>query len=471
MIDRKFFKGKYWFLPLALIGIVFIGLIGIILISFMSGYYKVQTDYRPAYQEPEIEEGVKTWIKEFVKPGYDVAKSIQQTPDGEYIAVGTLDNEANMNTSVDYLPVSDVYLLKFDSDGNKIWEKIFGGEKAGGAESIQQTIDGGYVIAGGAWDYFGLNTKFDSYIIKTDKDGNKVWEKTFDLFGMNENDIGFSVQQTTDGGYMLGGMTSAYISSKYRDAFLLKTDAYGNKLWEKKYGGDEDEDTRSAQQTSDGGYIIAGTTMSFNSTRPEDENIYIVKTDENGNKLWERAIDAFDKHEQDEADDIQQTSDGGYIIAGGMSSISRGVYAYLLKIDANGNKVWEKTYGNYAGKLVSVQQTSDGGYVATGSIGARQGTGVYLLKTDVNGNKIWEKVFRQNETVQQTPDGRILAISPLGHSVQQTSDGGYVIAGEIDYGFVDLAAPWQDQSNILLIKTDGKGDVYNFSNSFVIESN
>jgi len=220
--------------PVVLIGIVFIGLIGIMLISILSGYYRVQTDYGPAYQEPEIEEGVKTWIKEFVKPGYDVAYSIQQTPDGGYIAVGTLDNEVNVNTSVDYLPVSDVYLLKFDSDGNKTWKKAFGEEKAEGAKSIQQTSDGGYIIAGSAWDYFGLNTKFDVYLIKTDGNGNKVWEKAFDLFGMHENDVAFSVQQTSDGGYVIVGEIDygfVDLAAPWQDQsniFLIKTDGKGN---------------------------------------------------------------------------------------------------------------------------------------------------------------------------------------------------------------------------------------------------
>ncbi len=452
MKNRKFFRGRHWFIPVALIAIIAVSLIT-----------------AEKHPEPEIEEGVKTWVKAFERFGEQSIFSIQQTPDGGYIAAGVLGrNGTESSTGRQF---ADAYLLKLDSDGNVTWEKTIGGNKGSLARDIQQTSDGGYIIVGAVWNYFDLGTEWDVYLVKTDENGNKTWEKAFDLFGMSENDWAWSVQQTSDGGYIIGGWTLAYVVTRLDDAFLLKIDAYGNKLWEKNYGGADIEDTRSAQQTSDGGYIIAGWTSSFNSTKLEDQNVYLVKTDTNGNILWERAIDAFDKHEQDGVLSIQQTSDGGFILAGNTQSVGGvggNLYAYLLKVDNNGNKLWE----NYAseGILRSVQQTSDGGYVVAGdksrsvrqtSDGGCEGKisgkiptedcsfalgGVYLLKMNANGNKIWDKVFRWNETE-----------SNFGYSVQQTSDGGYIIAAEIQYS----SNPWQP--DILLIKTDGNGNIYGYS--------
>lgn len=439
-------------MPLALIGIIVIGVI--IYISYNENLNSNREQFKgEKYQEPIIEEGVKTWIKAFERDGNQAVYSIQQTQDGGYIAAGVLGR--NGTESPTGRQTSDAYLLKLDSDGNVTWEKTIGAGKGSIAHDVQQTRDGGYIVAGVTMDYFDLGTDWDVYLVKTDGSGNKIWEKVFYLFGaVPQNDYAWSVQQTSDGGYIIGGRTNAFLSANMLgEAFLLKTDAYGNKTWEKNYGGNDFEDTRSAQQTSDGGYIIAGDTEPWDSAKPEDTNVYLVKTDADGNKLWERSIDAFDKHEQDTALSIQQTSDGGYILAGSTASVdaSRSPYTYLLKVDKDGTKLWENVYAGGAGTLFSVQQTSDGGYIATGigSYSDEQANDVYLLKTDANGGKMWEKHFRRNETYYYEPGGN------HGRAVQQTSDGGYIIAAE-----VGTASPWQ--SDILLIKTDRNGNVYGY---------
>lgn len=452
MKNWKILKERRWFIPVVLIGIIVVA--GLVILSaYKTPVYVQPTNHGPAYQEQEIEEGVKTWIKAFERYGNQVVYSIQQTSDGGYIAAGTFGRNGTGTPTGHQRP--DVYLLKLDSDGNITWEKTIGAGKGSIAHDVQQTRDGGYIVAGVTMGYFDLGTDWDVYLVKTDESGNKMWEKGFYLFGIvSENDYAWSVQQTSDGGYIVGGRTNAFLSAnRLGEAFLLKTDAYGNKTWEKNYGGNDFEDTRSAQQTSDGGYIIAGDTEPWNSAKPEDTNAYLVKTDADGNKLWERAIDAFDKHEQDGASSIQQTSDGGYILAGHTASVdaSRSPYPYLLKVDKDGNKVWENTYTGQGGGLASVQQTSDGGYIATGvgSYSDEDANDAYLLKTDASGGKMWEKHFRRNETYYYEPGGN------HGRSVQQTSDGGYIIAAE-----AYTANPWQ--SDILLIKTDGNGNVYGY---------
>ena len=252
----------------------------------------------------------------------------------------------------------------------------FGGTSEDYGYSVQQTTDGGYVIAGST-SSFGAGES-DVYLIKTDANGNSVWSKTF---GGDSSDYGYSVQQTSDGGYIIAGYTESF-GARYGDVYLIKTDGNGNLLWQKKFDGICIDYGRSVQQTSDGGYIIAG----YGGYANGYYDVYLIKTDANGNSAWTKT---FGRSDWDYGYSVQQTTDGGYIIAGSTYSYGAGSDVYLIKTDASGNQTWYKTYGgsNYDGGY-SVQQTSDGGYIIagyTGSFGAGN-SDVYLIKTDANGN-------------------------------------------------------------------------------------
>jgi hypothetical protein len=206
----------------------------------------------------------------------------------------------------------------------------------------------------------------DIFLIKTDVNGNIIWAKTY---GETGGDYASSVQQTSDDGYIVAGSMS--------DVFLIKTDANGNIIWAKTYGGTSWDYAYSVQQTSDGGYIVAGVTYSFGAG---SWDIFLIKTDANGNVVWAKT---YGGTSWDYAYSVQQTSDGGYIVAGWTDSFGAG-YAdiFLIKTNANGNISWAKTYGGTGGDYASsVQQTSDGGYIVAGSM-----NDVFLIKTDANGN-------------------------------------------------------------------------------------
>ncbi len=163
-----------------------------------------------------------------------------------------------------------------------------------------------------------------------------LWTKAFG--GTNE-DYGRSVQETSDGGYIIAGYTKSFGAGSY-DVYLIKTDANGDTTWTKTYGGSNIDQGYSVEQTSDGGYIIAGNSKSFGAGL---DDVYLIKTDANGDTTWTKT---YGGSNIDQGYSVEQTSDGGYIIAGYTKSFGAGSYdVYLIKTDANGDTTWTKTYG------------------------------------------------------------------------------------------------------------------------------
>ena len=300
---------------------------------------------------------------------------------------------------------SDFWLVKTDASGNETWNKTFGGAGNDYGRSVQQTSDGGYVMTGETTSYGAGGL----WLVKTDASGNETWNKTF---GGTGGEGGMSVQQTSDGGYVMTGYTYSYGAGS-DDFWLVKADAAGNETWNKTFGGGGSDHGRSVQQTFDGGYVITGRTDSYGAG---SDDFWLVKTDAAGNETWNKT---FGDAGGEFGASVQQTSDGGYVITGGEWG-GMG----LVKTDASGNETWNKTFGSAGNDWgMSVQQTFDGGYVITGA-GAGSGD-LWLVKTDASGNETWNKTFGD-------------AAYEQGMSVQQTSEGGYVMTGyTYSYGAVN----------------------------------
>jgi peptidoglycan/xylan/chitin deacetylase (PgdA/CDA1 family) len=346
------------------------------------------------------------WQKTFGGNGPDYGLSVQQTIDGGYIIAGYTYSFGAGHC--------DVYLIKTDSAGNEIWQKTFGGNGFDVGYSVQQTSDGGYIIAGDTTLYeWG---PFCVYLIKTNSNGDEQWQKTFS--SGSEVSEGLSVQQTADGGYIIAGGTYSFVEPPDSDVYLIKSDSAGNLQWQKTFGGSGSSHYgQSVQQTTDDGYIIVGETF---SSATDNIDVYLIKTDSTGNEIWQKT---FDRDYRDYGSSVQQTLDGGYIITGYTYSFGTGYCdVYLIKTDSAGNEIWQKTFSRNGGDSgTSVRQTADGGYIITGSTCSVEGNNeeVYLIKVDPNGNSQWQKTFSGGNGSEGSE----------GSSVQQTADGGYIIAG------------------------------------------
>ncbi len=304
----------------------------------------------------------------------DVARALIQTTDGGYAMLGY----TRFYPSGPWVYTSDFWLIKTDPDGNEEWNQTYGlpgySDQESGT-SIVQTYDGGYALVG----YSGLFPELESHdlwMVKTDSAGNMEWNKTY---GGAEDDRGYSVLQVSDG-YVIVGYTASYGAGSY-DFWLLKTDSAGNMQWNRTYDGGSSEHAYSAILTSDGGYVMAGTTGSFGAGL---RDFWLIKVDSAGNMQWNKTFGGIN---YDTAYSVLQTSDGGYAVAGRTDSFGAGDDDfYLVRTDSGGNMVWNETYGGIShDRAYSLMQTSDDGYLLAGDYNFSG----WLIKTDSMGALQW----------------------------------------------------------------------------------
>ena len=362
-----------------------------------------------------------TFEKTYGGSGEDGGNSVYQTTDGGYIVAGWTESYG--------AGLFDAYLIKTDPSGEILWTRTFGGASPDSGSSVIQTQDGGYIITGSTKSFSQTGWP-DVYLIKTDPAGDSLWTRYYGSFGI---DVGTSVQENPDGGYSIAGFTHSSGAGE-ADVYSIRTDSSGDTLWTRTYGGAWYDRAYSMQQTTDGGYILAGMTASFGAG---SYDVYLIKTDSSGDTLWTRT---YGNNGDNYGYSVQQTPDGGYVLAG--ATPGPGIYdVYLIKTDAEGDSLWTRTYdfGGLDGAY-SVRRTLDGGYVVAGLTGTYElgdSFDVLLFKTDSSGDILWTRTYGGPDYEE-------------GLSVQQTSDGGYIIAGRTEsFGAGDY--------DVYLIKTDPDG--------------
>ena len=342
---------------------------------------EINFGFRPMQNESLSSDMLDPFNRTFGGSGTDWISSGQPALDSGYIMAGYTTSFGKGG--------EDFWLLKTDSEGYESWNRTFGGAEDDLANSVATTADGGYILTGRTYSFgAGLG---DAWLLKTDSEGDEIWNKTF---GGPEHDMARSVLQSTDGGYILTGMTNSFGVEEY-DAWLIRTDSEGNEIWNRTIRGKGSDEGEAVQPTADGGYIIAGWTMSSSS----NDEAWLIKTDSKGNEVWSKT---FGGDDLDRVWSIQPTTDGGYVLSG-VKTTAGNQDAWLLKTDSEGNEVWNRTF---SGSVQSAQPTMDGGYILVGS---------WLIKTDSEGNEIWNRSFGWTNA--------------FAMSVQSTTDGCYILAG------------------------------------------
>ncbi|WP_051884447.1 T9SS type A sorting domain-containing protein [Chryseobacterium luteum] len=396
-------------------------------------------------QAPNIQ-----WQKTLGGADSESAESILQTSDGGFITVG---NTNPYNSS-------NILAIKLDSSGNTQWQKSLGGSNDDTVNSVLQFSDG-YIISGNSnsnnGDVTGNHGGLDYWIIKLDLSGNIQWQKTL---GGTSHEIIFSINKTSDNGYIISGASSSYngdVTENYGDydIWIVKLNSSGNIQWQKTLGGINDDFPQQIKQTSNGEYIVVGSSYS-NVGNHGDSDIWVVKLNSTGNIQWQKSLGGSGK---DVPDNFLQTSDGGYIIAGTSESNDGDVIGnhggkdtWIVKLDALGSIQWNKSLGGSGEEPGSplILQANDGGYTILTTTTSNDGDIVgstpsttLMVKLNNTGNIQWKNSFNN------------LGSNNIGEfpaSLTQTSDNGYIISINMEDTVTHIY-------NILVMKLDATGNI------------
>jgi uncharacterized delta-60 repeat protein len=343
-----------------------------------------------------------SWAKAYGGSNFDIGYAIQQTTDGGYIVAGSTNSSGAGQ--------DDFWVFKLNSTGSIIWQKTYGGAGEDDAYSIQQTSDGGYIVAG-ATNSFSSGGDYDAWILKLDSTGAVQWQYTY---GGSGQDYASWIQQVSNGDYIVAGTTNSFLAHGY-DFWVFKLSSNGSMIWQKTYGGQYDDEASCIQNTSDGGYIVAGSSNSFDSGGKN--HIWVLKLNSTGGIVWQNT---YGGTQEDDAYSVQQTT-GGYIVAGTTNSSGAGsANFWVFKINSNGSVVWSNTYGGSgANEAFAAQATPDGGCVVTGystSFSSGGNPNVWVLKLTSTGAVQWQNTYGGSNDDE-------------AYAIQQTSDGGYILTG------------------------------------------
>jgi len=376
------------------------------------------------------------WTRTYGADQDDVSYCVRQTADGGFIIAGYSESQGG------------AWLLRTNQTGDTLWTSSPFGFMGGAAYSVQQTSDGSYILTG----YMAATEdgKYHVGLVKIDSLGEEIWwHSDMDWFYDFDSTggVGLSVQQTSDGGYILTGYRQPLIWEDTAGVWLIKTDPEGELEWSKTYGAEYHACGCCILQTSDGGYIIAGYTTSLG-------NFWLLKTDEYGDTVWTFAVE---EGWSGKACSVAETSDDGYIVTGYVAPFRDGKYhLYLVKLNPNGDTLWSRMDVDWLGWQTGgvgscVQETSDGGYIITGytSEWHDEINDLFLIKTDDDGDTLWTRIYGG-------------ADEDAGYSVDQTSDGGYIITGATK----SFGAGGYD---IWFLRTDSLGDTLSGIEESVID--
>lgn len=309
--------------------------------------------------------GGVTWRRTYGGNGEDSGWSVRECADGGYIVVGYTNSHGNGGM--------DILLIRTNRVGEEIWTKTFGGTGDEYGWDVQITKDRNYIIASQT-NSIGAG-EIDAYLLKVNQDGNELWSQTY---GGDKTDRVFSVQEQENGGFLAAGITYSYesINSNDRDGYLIKTDSQGKQLWYKVYGEDKYDVIHALSQTNDNGHVLIGYGESYSENGGTD--VYFIKNRSNGELEWKKTLGGINSERGIKG---IQTKDGGFIAIG---FTEKDLNLFVVKTDKNGIKEWDRSYGE-PGMVdfgYTVKQTTDGGYIMVGHTENDNSASVLLIRTN-----------------------------------------------------------------------------------------
>ncbi|QNF32369.1 T9SS type A sorting domain-containing protein [Adhaeribacter swui] len=413
--------------------------------------------------------GYKNYYEDYW--GTSSLEAMVRTPDGGYLLAGNSDSDVFEDKTADRIGGNDFWLVRLSSNGTKLWDKAIGGYSFDGLETIVVAPGGGYLLGGVSYSDIGAdksqNSKggADYWVVKIDENGRKLWDKTF---GGTDEDILQAIIPTTDGGYLLGGYSrsgkggdksegSRDTSENYfetSDYWVVKINGSGSKLWDKTIGGNGRDNLKALVATSDGGFLVGGTSASGKSGEKSEasrglypsDDYWVVKINSTGTRVWDKTVGGFGT---DALQALVTTADGGFFLAGTSDSditadktaANKGLTDYwVVKLSATGTKAWDKTYGGReSDNLATMIAGANGSYLMGGSstsgIGLdkteanRSDDDYWLVKIDESGTKLWDKAFGGS-----TGEGGVFGTNygDFLSAIITTADGGYLVGGTSD---------------------------------------
>jgi hypothetical protein len=391
------------------------------------------------------------WQQTYGSGGPDEPYAVRQTSDGGFIIGGTSYSSyaGSGNRTAPGWGGSDFWIVRTDAAGSNLWDRAYGSMGTEGLSSLEQTTDGGFILAGGSSSLgpsgnktansYGLT---DFWLVRTDSAGNKLWDVAF---GGQRGDAANSVRQTSDGGFVVAGVSTSHASGNKTsvswggaDFWVVRLDANGQKLWDQSFGGSQSDTAGVVRETADGGFIVGGYTDSGADGNKSSasfgfSDFWVVRLDGAGNKLWDRS---FGGNWSEYLRSLVQTADGGFLLAGQSTSFPSGnkrspLYGsydwWVIRVDANGGELWQRSYGGTDYDiLLEVNRTADGGFILSGSSDSRTNgtktarrygsTDYWLVRINGSGNQLWDQTLGSRG--EDTAAG-----------AQQTADGGFIVAG------------------------------------------
>ncbi len=400
----------------------------------------------PEEEIPEFR-GEVVWIKSFGGSGDDTPRSVVETLDGGYAVLG-FSNSTDGDLQGKSSQVNDYWLFKTDRNGNAIWSRTYGGSMDDRGQAVIETSDGGFAVTGYAMSADGdasNNEGFhDNWVLRLDGQGNLLWEQSF---GFSGHDHSYDLVETPEGGLFFTGFLD--ITSARADGYTekhasltrhgvgefwgTKLDSGGEIEWRSYFGGTNNDRAHAVARAYDGGYVMAGFSESddFDISDPRGSyDFWVVKVSETGELAWQHS---YGGTEIDIANDVAQTHDGGYVITGStisadgdVSASQGGSDAWVIKIDAQGQLLWERTYGGSAFEAAeAICPTRDGGFVVVGNsrstdkdVGTNAGENdLWIFKVDSRGQLLWEQALGGTDL-------------DFGFDILESSDGAILVVGE-----------------------------------------